>query len=44
MAQATRLVEMDYGSIGIEELRTIVADDIEMPVQKVKTVKFGFCA
>ena len=44
MAQASRLVTMDYDSITMEDVKTIVASDIEMPVAKIKTVKFGFCA
>ena len=44
MAQASRLVAMDYSNITSEEVKTIVASDIEMPVTKIKTVKFGFCA
>lgn len=44
MAQASRLVAMDYSNITSEDVKTIVASDIEMPVAKIKTVKFGFCA
>jgi len=44
MAQATRLVEMDYSTINNEELRTIVAADIEMPVKKAEKTRIGFCA
>ncbi len=44
MAQASRLVEMDYSTIGSEELRTIVAADIEMPVKKAEKTRIGFCA
>jgi len=44
MAQASRLVAMDYSNITSEDVKTIVASDIEMPVTKIKTVKFGFCA
>ena len=44
MAQASRLVTMDYDSITMEDVKTIVASDIETPVAKIKTVKFGFCA
>ena len=44
MAQASRLVKMDYASVSSEDLKTIVASDIEMPVQRIKPVKFGFCA
>ena len=44
MAQATRLVEMDYSTITCEELRTIVAADIEMPVPKKEKMRIGFCA
>ena len=44
MAQASRLVEMDYSTINNEELRTIVAADIEMPVKKAEKTRIGFCA
>jgi hypothetical protein len=44
MAQASRLVAMDYSSVTSEDIKTIVASDIEMPITKIKTVKFGFCA
>ena len=44
MAQASRLVAMDYGSVSSEDIKTIVASDIEMPAGKKKITKIGFCA
>ncbi len=44
MAQASRLVAMDYASVTSEDVRTIVASDIELPVQKAKQTRIGFCA
>ncbi|SCW49695.1 ATPase family associated with various cellular activities (AAA) [Ruminococcaceae bacterium YRB3002] len=44
MAQASRLLSLDYGSVSSEEVRTIVASDIEMPVQKKEKIRMGFCA
>ena len=44
MAQASRLVTMDYDSITMEDVKTIVASDIEMPVTKIEKPRFGFCA
>lgn len=44
MAQASRLVKMEYESVTKEDLAMILPEDIEAPVN-VKTVKkFGFCA
>ena len=44
MAQASRLVTMDYESITMEDVKTIVASDIEMPPRKKDINKFGFVA
>ncbi len=44
MAQASRLVTMDYDSITMEDVKTIVASDIEMPARKKDTNRFGFAA
>lgn len=44
MAQASRLIAMDYSSITTEDLKTIVASDIEMPARKKEINKFGFVA
>ena len=44
MAQASRLVASDYNHINSDDVRTIVASDIEMPVTKIEKPRFGFCA
>lgn len=46
MAQATRLLTMDFDSIGNEDISTIIAEDIELPQAsaKPKTKQIGFCA
>lgn len=46
MAQATRLLEMDFDSISSKDITTICAEDIEQPVLAAKTEKkrIGFCA
>ena len=44
MAQASRLVMMDYDSITMEDVKTIVASDIEMPARKKEISRFGFAA
>ncbi len=44
MAQASRLVTMDYDLITMEDVKTIVASDIEMPPKKAEKARFGFCA
>ena len=44
MAQASRLVAMDYDSITMEDVKTIVASDIEMPPRKKEISRFGFAA
>ena len=46
MAQATRLLTMDFDSIGNKDITTICADDIEQPVISAKAEKkrIGFCA
>ena len=46
MAQADRLVNMDFEKITDEEVFTLVADDFEMPLENKqdKVIKIGFCA
>ena len=44
MAQASRLVAMDYASLTSDDVRTIVASDIEMPLVKAKKTRIGFVA
>lgn len=46
MAQANRLMKMDFDMITDKDLTTIIADDIEMPKGKTeeKVIKIGFCA
>lgn len=46
MAQATRLLTMDFDSIGSEDITTITSEDIELPKAstKPKTKQIGFCA
>ena len=44
MAQASRLVKMDYRSVTNESVRNIIASDIEMLVKKAKKTRIGFCA
>ena len=46
MAQATRLLTMDFDSIGSEDITTIASGDIELPKAstKPKTKQIGFCA
>ncbi len=46
MAQATRLLTMDFDSIGNEDITTITAADIELPKASTKhpTKRIGFCA
>ena len=46
MAQATRLLTMDFDSIGSKEVTTITAEDIELPKAstKSKAKQIGFCA
>ena len=45
MAQATRLLTMDFDSIESEDIALITADDIEIPKSSAKTEKkrIGFC-
>ncbi len=45
MAQATRLLAMDYDEVNTDDVTTICGEDIEeIPVcQKTKTRKIGFC-
>ncbi len=46
MAQANRLMKMDFDMITDKDLTTIIADDIEMPKEKTeeKEIKIGFSA
>jgi hypothetical protein len=44
MAQASRLLASDYSCISCEDIKTIVASDIEMPVKKAEKMRIGFCA
>jgi hypothetical protein len=44
MAQASRLVAMNYDLITMEDVKTIVASDIEMPPKKAEKMRIGFCA
>lgn len=46
MAQATRLLAMDFDSIGSTDVATICAEDIEMPdlMTKPEMKRIGFCA
>ena len=46
MAQANRLMKMDFDMITDKDLTTIIADDIEMPkeITEEKVIKIGFCA
>ena len=46
MAQANRLMKMDFDMITDKDLTTIIADDIEMPKGKIeeKVIKIDFCA
>ena len=44
MTQASRLVAAVGESISNEDIRTIIASDIEMPIAKKEQKKFGFCA
>lgn len=46
MAQATRLLTMDFDSIGNEDITTITAEDVELPKAstKPKAKQIGFCA
>ena len=46
MAQATRLLTMDFDSVGSEDITTIRSEDIELPKAstKPKTKQIGFCA
>lgn len=46
MAQATRLLTMDFDSVGSEDITTIASGDIELPKAstKPKTKQIGFCA
>jgi len=46
MAQATRLISMDYDSIRQEDITTICAEDIEVPClpHRPKKNRIGFCA
>ena len=46
MAQATRLLEMDFNSVGKEDIALITAEDIEIPKTHTNQEKkqIGFCA
>lgn len=46
MAQAGRLLKMDFDSVGKDDITTICAEDIEIPESKcsAQTKKIGFCA
>ena len=44
MAQASRLVKMDYESVTEEDLAMILPEDIEAPVSAKTVKKFGFSA
>ena len=46
MAQATRLLEMDFDSVGKEDIALITAEDIEIPKTHTNQEKkrIGFCA
>ena len=46
MAQANRLMAMNMDDIRDEDIRTLCADDIEIPAKKQqeKVIKIGFCA
>ena len=46
MAQATRLLSMEYDQIKSHDIATITAEDIEMPeiTPKLEKKKIGFCA
>ena len=44
MAQASRLVKMDYESVTEKDLTTLCPEDIEMPTEVKQIRKFGFCA
>lgn len=44
VAQASRLLAGDYSCLSCEDVKTIVASDIEMPVKKAEKTKIGFCA
>ena len=46
MAQATRLLTMEFDSIKSEDISTITAEDIEMPDMAAKSekIRIGFCA
>ena len=44
MAQANRLMAMDLDDISDEDIRTICAEDIDVPTDTVqKSIKIGFC-
>ena len=44
MAQASRLVKMDYEAVTKEDLSLILPEDIESPAYTKTVKKFGFCA
>jgi AAA+ superfamily predicted ATPase len=44
MAQASRIVKMDYESVTDKDLMTLCPEDIEMPTEVKQIKRFGFCA
>lgn len=46
MAQATRLLSMDFDSIKSSDITTLCAEDIELPAasSNTETKRIGFCA
>ncbi len=44
MAQAGRLIRMDYEDVRKEDIETILPEDLEMPVCRREKVRIGFCA
>ena len=46
MAQANRLMKMDIEDITDDDIKTIVAEDIEVPKDSLKNkkIQIGFCA
>lgn len=45
LAQSSRLIKLDYEKVTEDDVATITADDIEIPViDKMSVKKIGFCA
>lgn len=44
MAQATRLLAMDFDAVGVNDITTICAEDIELPPAVTEKKRIGFCA